>query len=138
VRGSVPGFPSAAWAREFQVRLNENAAYAAAAAVWEGDILFLIAPDENHPEGEGIYLDLFHGRCREARFVEKPSTVNAEFVYRGTREGRPRVLRRQVDPFKALIDGTLELEGNLAKAMRFTRAAKEMVETASEIPLDVG
>jgi len=37
---------------------------------------------------------------------------------------------------KAILDGTFRIKGNLAKAMRFTRAAKELVETAASVPTD--
>jgi hypothetical protein len=37
---------------------------------------------------------------------------------------------------KAILDGTFRVKGNLAKMMRFTRAAKELVETAAKIPVE--
>ena len=43
-------------------------------------------------------------------------------------------MRHELDPIKAILDGTFRVRGNLAKLMRFTRAAKELVETASNVP----
>lgn len=130
----MPTFPSTEWADAYRQRLNENAAYAEAARAWEGDILLLVAPDDRAPQGEGVLLDLHHGECRAAKFVPDAGQVTAEFTYRGSRENWGRMLRREIDPVRAILDGTFKLSGNLMKAMRFQRAAKEMVETATLVP----
>ena len=129
-------FPSAEWAEAFRVALMNNSAYADAARAWEGDILLLVAPDAQSPNGSGIHLDLYHGECRAARFVPDASGVASEFVYEGPRAQWSRLLRHELDPVKAILDGTFRIKGNLAKAMRFTRAAKELVETAATIPAE--
>ncbi len=127
-------FPSAEWATEFRQALNDNPAYAQAAAAWEGDILFEILTDSQAAHGPGIYLDLSHGTCREARFVEDPAVVSPEFVFRATRENWDRLLRRELDPVKAFLGGTIKMSGNPAKIMRFVGAAKELLETAGTVP----
>lgn len=129
-------FPSAEWAAAFQQAINANEEYQAAARQWEGDILLLVSPDAQAPRGEGIYLELAHGSCRSARFVADPSGLSSEFVYEGSRENWARLVRRELDPVKAILDGTFKVRGNLAKLMRFTRAAKALVETASLVPTD--
>ena len=62
--------------------------------------------------------------------------VAAEFKYEGRIEAWQKLTRHEVDPVKALLEGTFQIKGNLAKAMRFTRAAKELVETAATIPTE--
>lgn len=133
-RDRMPAFPSTEWAALFQKALNDNPAYAQAAAAWEGDILFEVLPDPQTSGGPGIYLDLAHGTCREARFVSDPSTVNPEFVFRATRENWQKILRRDLDPVKAFLGGTIRMSGNPAKIMRFVGAAKELIETAAGVP----
>jgi putative sterol carrier protein len=130
----MPKFPSAAWAEAYRARLNANPAYQEAAKAWDGDILLLVTPDGAAPQGEGVLLDLHHGECRAATFVPDASNARAEFTYRGSRENWGRMLRREIDPVRAILDGTFKLQGNLLKAMRFQRAAKEMVETATQVP----
>jgi putative sterol carrier protein len=132
----VPTFPSLEWALAFCEGLNRNPEYAEAAKAWQGDFLLKVTPDAQAPTGRGVYLDLAHGRCLKAEYVPDPSAVSAEFVYEGSRESWARLLRREIDPTKSLFDGTFRLRGNLAKAARFTRAAKTMFETAAEIPTD--
>ena len=130
-------FPSAEWAEEFRVRLNANAAYREAARAWEGDILLLVRPADANAPAPGILLGLAHGECSAATFHPDARAVASEFVYEGTAENWRRLVRRETDPVKAILDGTFKVRGNLAKMMRFTRAAKELVETAAQVPTEV-
>jgi putative sterol carrier protein len=132
----VPKFPSEAWAEAYRTELNASAAYAEAAQAWEGDFLLLILPDPRAPKGEGVYLDLYHGSCRAARYVSDPATVSPEFVYEGRREDWERMMRRELDPVRSLLAGTFRLRGNMLKAARFQRAAKEMVEAGTRVPVE--
>jgi putative sterol carrier protein len=131
-------FPSAEWAEEFRLALNRNEAYRDAAKAWEGDILFLVRSVDPNAAAPGIHLALAHGQCSAATFHDDARTVSSEFVYEGSAENWQRVIAGQLDPVKAILDGTFKIKGNLAKAMRFTRAAKELVETASRVPTTPG
>lgn len=130
----MAAFPSSGWAADFRQAINQNEAYARAAAAWEGDILFEILADAQTPHGPGIYLDLSHGVCKDARFVEDPTSVSPEFVFRATRENWERLLRKELDPVKAFLGGTIKMSGNPAKIMRFVGAAKELLDTAGNVP----
>jgi putative sterol carrier protein len=127
-------FPSAEWALAFQKALNENAAYADAAKAWVGDILLRVRPSDDTQPAPGVLLDLANGVCRGATYFPDSREVSSEFVYEGSPENWQRLMRHEVDPVKAILDGTFRVKGNLAKLMRFTRAAKELVETASNVP----
>ena len=129
-------FPSAEWASAYRKALNESAAYRDAARAWEGDILLLVRPADPSAPAPGVHLALAHGECSEATYHDDAREVSSEFVYEGTPESWGRLMRREVDPVKAILDGTFRIRGNLAKAMRFTRAAKELVETAAQVPVD--
>jgi putative sterol carrier protein len=127
-------FPSAEWAAAYQQALNDNAAYRDAARAWVGDILLLVRPAEPNAPAPGVHLDLADGGCRSATYHADARTVSSEFVYEGTPENWQRLMDHDLDPIKAILDGTFRVKGNLAKLMRFTRAAKELVETASNVP----
>jgi len=129
-------FPSQEWATEFRSLLNQNEAYRAAAAAWEGDILFLVRGADPNALAPGIHLALSHGTCSEATYHADARSVPSEFVYEGSAENWAKLRAGQLDPVKAILDGTFRIKGNLAKAMRFTRAAKELVETAAKVPSD--
>jgi putative sterol carrier protein len=127
-------FPSAEWAAAFQKAINENSAYAEAAKAWVGDILLLVRPADAAQPAPGVLLDLANGTCRAATFHADARSVASEFVYEGTPENWQRLMRHEIDPVNAILNGTFRVKGNLAKLMRFTRAAKELVETASNVP----
>ncbi len=129
-------FPSPEWAEAFQKTLNGNEAYADAAKAWEGDILLLVLPETSTEPAPGIRLDLYHGGCRSAEYHADARRVQSEFVYQGPRESWAKLMSQEIDPVKAILDGTFQIKGNLAKAIRFTRAAKELVETAASIPVE--
>lgn len=133
----MPTFPSQEWADAFRQALSANAAYREAARAWEGDLFLVVSPDEQSPNGAGVLLDLYHGECRSARFLADAASTSAEFVYSGTRANWGRLLKHEIDPIRAILDGTFKIRGNLAKAARFTRAAAELVSTAAQIPTSV-
>jgi len=127
-------FPSAEWAAAYREALNGNAAYRAAAQKWVGDILLLVRTGGADAPAPGVLLDLADGGCRAATFYPDARAIASEFVYEGTPENWARLMRHEVDPVQAILDGTFKVKGNLAKLLRFTRAAKELVETASNVP----
>ncbi|MEM0158657.1 MAG: SCP2 sterol-binding domain-containing protein [Thermoplasmataceae archaeon] len=128
----MPKFPSDDWVKEYSEKLNSNEDYADAGKSWEGDILFVIKPDEDHKTEEYVYLDLYHGKCRSARYVHPGENVpNAQFKYIGTFGNWKRLINKEIDPIQGILTGKFKLEGSMMKIMRYTKAAKEMVNTAS-------
>lgn len=128
-------FPSEEWASTLRAALNANPRYAEAAQQWEGDVLFRIAPSAPDAPSPGVHLSLARGTCSSATFLADSSSTSCEFIFETSEENWRRLLRRELDPVQAILDRTLRVRGNLAKLMRFTRAAKELVDTAAEIPV---
>jgi len=64
-------FPSDEWINKFKEELNKNKAYEDAAKNWEGDFLFIITPDDGLNEEFTFYVDLWHGKCREALLLKE-------------------------------------------------------------------
>lgn len=131
-------FPSGEWAEAYRRALNASAEYREAAAAWEGDILFRVVPAAPDAPAPGIHLALARGECTAATYHADSRSVASEFVYEGTAENWQRLLRKEIDPVKSILNGTFRMRGNLLKASRFTRAAKALVETAAQLPADVG
>jgi len=128
-------FPSPEWAAAFRAALNESLAFQEAAKAWEADILFLVRTPGSAAPAPAVRLHLSHGSCLAADFHPDGVAIAAEFVFEGTPENWAKLLRSELDPVRSFMDGTFKVRGNLAKALRFTRAAKELVETASGIPV---
>jgi len=80
-------FPSDEWIKTFKEELNKNKTYQEVAKDWEGDFLFVITPDEDLKKETVFYIDLWHGKCRDAYLVK--GEKEAKFVFKGRiRTGR--------------------------------------------------
>jgi putative sterol carrier protein len=133
-------FPSDSWIKKLQEVLNINPAYAEAAKNWEGDILFVIEPGGNLVEPVLMYMDLYHGKCREAYVIsENGKTVKTAFKITAPVAVWKKVIVKQLDVMQAMVTGQLRLQGNMAMVMKNVRAAKELVNSCSlvstEFPL---
>lgn len=125
-------FPSQAWTDVFCETINNSDAYASAAKTWEGDFLFIV------DQGGGIYVDLWHGKCRAAEFVPDPSTRQTEFRITASMDKWRQVIEGKLDPIQGLVTRQLKLDGNLVKIMKNVKAAQELVRCATQIDTDFG
>ncbi len=120
-------FPSAEWTEQFNDAINSSDAYASAAKNWEGDIILVI-------DGEGgIYLDLWHGKCRQAEYLADPDSKDAEFKISAPMAKWQNVLAKKLDPVQGLVTRQLKLDGNLVKIMKSVKAAQELVRCATTV-----
>jgi len=128
-------FPSAEWVQALQQELNTSPAYADAAKHWEGDFYFVIEPDQDSPlEGPVyLYMDLWHGACREGSLEPQPQTKHPAFIMSGNYSKWKRVVTAQLDPIQGLLTGQLKLKGNMVMIMKNVRAAQEMVRACTRI-----
>ena len=120
-------FPSAEWTEQFENAINSSDSYAAAAKNWEGDMMLVIEGDG------GIYLDLWHGKCRSSEYLEDPASKDAEFKITASMEKWQRVLEKKLDPIQGLVTRQLKLDGNLVKIMKNVKAAQELVRCATTV-----
>ncbi len=116
--------------------LNENEAYEDAAKDWEGDFLFVCTPEGNLKEEARFYVDLWHGKCREARMVEPGEEVEVAFTYTGPYGNWIKLINKEIDPIRGLLTGKFKLKGSMMKVMRYTKAAKLLVATAGQVPTE--
>lgn len=126
-------FPSDEWIKVFKEELNKSKAYAEAAKDWEGDFLFVITPDEDLKKEIVFYIDLWHGKCRDAHLVK--GKKNAMFVFKGPFSNWKKIIRKELDPIRGLIRGMFTVEGDSRVILEQAKAAQELVNTASKIPV---
>ena len=125
-------FGTPEWAEALKQSINASPAYRESAKTWEGDFWFIIEPEPG-ADRVFMYVDLWHGECRDAR-VANEDDFSPEFRIWASRKNWQRVINREVDPIKALMTNTLKLKGNLAKVMRNVRAAQDLVLCAASVP----
>jgi putative sterol carrier protein len=127
-------FLSDEWAKAFKDAINGSAAYREAAADWEGDFYF--TAELKNGATETVYLDLWHGECRDAYTVADPGSKTPEFEVSGKVASFKKVIEKKVDPIQALITRQLKLKGNMAKILRSVKATQELVNAATQVPTE--
>ena len=138
-------FFSEEWAQEYMKALNANKNYAAAASWWVGDFMFGFEPSGNLDHEIRIFIGLHKGECTgvkvlkegeeyellpansEPRPLKEGEKIGVEFVFSGNYDNWVKVLSKELDPIQGLMAGKFKLLGNMAKVMRATKAAQEMV-----------
>lgn len=132
---SIP-FPSDAWIKAMMEDLNNSQAYLDAAKNWEGDFYFVIQPGGTLEKETVLYMDLWHGSCRDAFAAPDPAAKTPAFRLSGPVTAWKKVMTKKLDPMQAMMTGQLKLTGNMSMVMKNVRAAKELVESCTRIPTE--
>ncbi|MDX1437135.1 MAG: SCP2 sterol-binding domain-containing protein, partial [Anaerolineales bacterium] len=96
-------FPEPSWVAGLSEKLNNDPDYLRVAANWEGDLLFIIEPDETLDEMVVIYLDLWHGKCRDTGFYNSPPNRKTAYRFRGPFSNFARILVGEWPAMQALL-----------------------------------
>ena len=149
-------YGSEEWIKALRTALNSSPAYEQAAKNWEGDFYFVVEPevspgkptlwvaDPGKPDAPVLleasqakpiylYLDLWHGKCREAYIVNDPKEKNPAFVMSGPYSKWKQVTQAQLNPIQALMTGQMKLKGNMAMVMKHVKAAQEIIRACTRI-----
>ncbi|MFW9866945.1 MAG: sterol carrier protein [Candidatus Thorarchaeota archaeon] len=131
-------FGTQEWAETFCKAINENENYRDAAGPegfppdgWEGDFLFVVEPSGNLDHEIKMFVGLYHGECTGARVLDEGEEVETEYVYSGPYDSWVQVLKKELDPIRGLLAGKFALKGDMAKILKATRAASELVNSTT-------
>jgi putative sterol carrier protein len=80
-----------------------------------------------------MFVGLYHGDCTGARVLGEGEEEDVEFVFSGPYDNWVKVVKKELDPIQGLMAGKFKLEGNMAKVMRATKAAQELVNSATKV-----
>ena len=127
-------FPNNEWVAAFKEKLNTDEDYARIAKKWEGDFLFQIEPDDQFPDRKLIYLDLWHGTCRDAFIVDESNLgdINPSFKLTASYSNFLDVVQGKLDPMQAMITRKLSVSGSMATIMRNVPVVLDFVRCARE------
>jgi len=125
---------SAEWLKALKESINSSQAYADAARTWEGDFYFIIDPGGAIEKEIVMYMDLWHGACREAYPVADRSEKTPVFVINAPESVWRKVIGKKLDPIQGLMTRQLKLKGDIVKIMKAVKAAKELVECTTRVP----
>ncbi len=129
-------WPSEEWMSLFKDAINASPEYKAAAANWEGTMayVFQAEPDKGLLEDVCGFFDLWHGECRDARQIPVEDAATAAFVITAPYSIWKQVMKRQLDPIKAIMQGKMRMKGDLPTVVRNTKAAQVLNEVAGTVP----
>jgi putative sterol carrier protein len=129
-------FPSEDWLHEYVDRINGSADYRDAAATWEGDVCYVFEaePDKGVPDETWVWLDLWHGECRQSKYaITSDEGEQAKFVIRAPYTRWKEVIRKELDPIKGMMQGKLRVRGDLPTIVRYVQAANELVRLTGNV-----
>jgi putative sterol carrier protein len=122
-------FGSQEWVDALKKALGTSQAYKEAAKNWEGDIYIIVEPDASYKYRHIVYLDLWHGECREARIITDENEKSPKYRIFGPFTNMKQILDKKVDPVQSMMTGKIKVKGDMAQIMRMPRAAVELVNS---------
>ena len=130
-------FPSPEWAAAYKDAINENPRYKEAGKDWTHGVVAMVVKAEpalGLPEDVGLWLDVHGGECRGTRIITAPEAAAAAFVIVSTHALWKQVIRRELDPIKAMMQGKLKLtKGHMPTIVKYVNSSRELVESTSRV-----
>jgi putative sterol carrier protein len=130
-------FPSLEWLEGLSKKLNSDAKYAQIARNWEGDMGVVIEPSGPLTERLVYYLDLWHGKCRDAKILNDLSTTKPKFVLTATFDNISRIMKGELDPMQAMMTRKLQVHGSMAYMMRNVPTVLDFVRCCREVTTEI-
>jgi putative sterol carrier protein len=132
-------FPSPEWVAAYKDAINANAAYKTAGKDWtHGVVAMVVKADASLgiPEDLAMLLDVHQGTCRDCKLVPaSEGEASAPFVVSAPYAQWKQVIKREIDPTKALMQGRLKLtKGHMPTMVKHVNASKQLVESTSAVP----
>ena len=134
-------FPSEEWLQALVEVLNTDTRYAKVAKNWEGDIVVVIEPNPDERDDRlptTLYLDLWHGRCREARVIDpsKEGLPEAKFILRSPIKHIIRIFEGELDPMQAMLTRRLQVTGNIGYMLRNVPTVLDFVRCCQLVEIE--
>ncbi|MDQ2693251.1 MAG: SCP2 sterol-binding domain-containing protein [Chloroflexota bacterium] len=131
-------FPSEAWLKALEQKLNTDPRYQQIAKNWEGDLFFFIEPGGNLKEPLTFYLDLWHGACRKVEYQPAPESYpNTTFTLSASYPDITSILIGKLNPMTAMMTSKLKVKGSLGYMMRNVPTVLDFVRVAQEVTTEI-
>jgi putative sterol carrier protein len=132
-------FPSPEWVAAYKDAINANADYAKAGKDWTHGVVAMVVkaePSLGIPEDLAMWLDVHEGKCRECQLMPaKEAEEKAPFVVVASYAQWKQVIKKEIDPTKALMQGKLKLtKGHMPTMVKHVNASKQLVESTTRVP----
>jgi putative sterol carrier protein len=131
-------FPSPEWVAAYKDAINANADYAKAGKDWTHGVVAMVVkaePTLGIPEDLAMWLDVQEGKCRDCKLLSaKEAEEKAPFVVVASYAQWKQVIKKEIDPTKALMQGKLKLtKGHMPTMEKHVNASKQLVESTTRV-----
>ncbi len=130
---SKANFPTPEWMLAIKDKLNSDEKYAGIAKNWEGDVRFILEPDDSLKTAMWLYFDLWHGTCPEAYVEDQTSNKTPAFVFSAPYTKFVKILSGDLGVIQALISRILNIKGSMAYMMRNVPTVLDFVRCCQEV-----
>jgi putative sterol carrier protein len=131
-------FPSEAWLKGLEEKLNSDQHYREIAKNWEGDLFFFIEPEGNLDKQLTFYLDLWHGTCRKVDYQPTAESYpNPTFTLTANYHNITSILTGKLNPMTAMMTSKLKVKGSLGYMMRNVPTVLDFVRCAQEVTTEI-
>jgi putative sterol carrier protein len=132
-------FPSNEWVAAYKDAINANAEYKRAGKDWTHGVVAMVVkaePSLGIAEDQAMWLDVDQGTCRDCKLIPaKEAEEKAPFVVVATYAQWKSVIKKEIDPTKALMQGRLKLtKGHMPTMVKYVNASKQLVESTTRVP----
>jgi putative sterol carrier protein len=131
----IMGTPS--WVLAYEKEIQGDEIYAAVAKGWHGSVVEHVLADPEVGLDEDIYLhmDLENGQCRSVRLVPHEVGENADYVLTAEYVRWRQIIKGELDPIKAIMQGKIKLKGHLPTLVRYAKAAARLAYLVGQVPI---
>lgn len=121
------------WASALKEEVNKSEEYRMASLTWEDDFCFIVTKGGPIIEDICVYVDLWHGECREATKISDPGVKSPAFEVSAPLEIWKKVINKELNPIKGIMTRQLKLQGNMLKVLKNPKSAVELVQCVTRI-----
>jgi putative sterol carrier protein len=126
-------FPSDAWIKSLKDVLNNDSEYAQIAHNWEGDIVFLVEPDTAATPPTYMYIDLWHGECRDACKLNSLTEKKAAFILAASLSVFTKIVQGKLDAMQAMMTRQLKVSGSMVYMMKNVPTVLKFVKCTQKV-----
>jgi len=124
---------TAEWLQALMEKLNTDQQYAQIARKWEGDMVFKVEADEILTESITYYMDLWHGKCRDAYILPESEEKEAALEMKATYSNVAKLLKGEFEVIQALLTRKISVRGNMSLLMRNVPTVLDFVRCCREV-----